>query len=258
MLVCVSMALLSRTAAGGREPLLTIARLQRECAPGTRNAVHTCIAGFVIFVSEAYNGDAAKPAKQPAARPVSRDSVCYSLCSRCRRLIGFANSAECLRRAMTVNFALACLSCRPGNTLSAIGSVIALIGFVSGCLIGFTLRRGRSERAPSLCCWAPKTRYCCCLPVYHCGKCRRRSLPAMGCRSFILSVAMGLQAVVGQMAASTIVFTTTLTRLIGGIADAIATRNQRGGRTARRQGAGYPDHQLPVGSTAAVSWPYRK
>jgi len=40
----------------------------------------------------------------------------------------------------------------------------------------------------------------------------------------ILAVAMGLQAVVGQMTTlSTIVFTTTLTRLVGGITDAIAT-----------------------------------
>lgn len=47
---------------------------------------------------------------------------------------------------------------------------------------------------------------------------------------------MGLQAVVGQIVSlSTIVFTTTLTRLIGGIADAIATRNSSGVRDIREQ-----------------------
>jgi len=44
----------------------------------------------------------------------------------------------------------------------------------------------------------------------------------------ILAVAMGLQAVVGQMIShSTIVFTTTLTRLVGGITDAIATATRQ-------------------------------
>ena len=52
----------------------------------------------------------------------------------------------------------------------------------------------------------------------------------------ILAVAMGLQAVVGQMISlSTIVFTTTLTRLIGGIADAIATRSSTGMRDIGEQ-----------------------
>ncbi len=52
----------------------------------------------------------------------------------------------------------------------------------------------------------------------------------------ILAVAMGLQAVVGQMVSlSTIVFTTTLTRLIGGVADAIATRSSTGLRDVREQ-----------------------
>jgi uncharacterized membrane protein YoaK (UPF0700 family) len=52
-------------------------------------------------------------------------------------------------------------------------------------------------------------------------------VPAMRLHIVVLAVAMGLQAVVGQMIShSTIVFTTTLTRLVGGITDAIATRDR--------------------------------
>src|ERR1700744_4123703 len=45
-----------------------------------------------------------------------------------------------------IGFAQLAYHVAKGNTLSAIGSVIALLGFVSGCLIGFSLRRGRSVR----------------------------------------------------------------------------------------------------------------
>jgi uncharacterized membrane protein YoaK (UPF0700 family) len=61
-------------------------------------------------------------------------------------------------------------------------------------------------------------------------------VPAMRLQIVILAVAMGLQAVVGQtISLSTIVFTTTLTRLLGGIADAIATRTSTGLKDVREQ-----------------------
>jgi len=55
---------------------------------------------------------------------------------------------------------------------------------------------------------------------------------------------------------STIVFHDTLTRLIGGIADAIATRNSN--RTARRQEQVTLITSYLFGRLLAVSWPYRK
>src|SRR6266850_2903838 len=61
-------------------------------------------------------------------------------------IIGFANLGGVFASAMTGNFALLAYHVAQGNTLSAIGSVTALAGFVMGCVIGFSLRRGRSER----------------------------------------------------------------------------------------------------------------
>jgi uncharacterized membrane protein YoaK (UPF0700 family) len=141
-------------------------------------------------------------------------------------IIGFAKLGGVFASAMTGNFALLAYHVAKGNTLSAIGSVIALLGFVSGCLIGFTLRRGRSERTTVSLLLGVETILLLVFAV----------MPATRLQIAVLAVAMGLQAVVGQIISlSTIVFTTTLTRLIGGIADAIATRDSTGLRDIREQ-----------------------
>lgn len=150
-------------------------------------------------------------------------------------IIGFAKLGGVFASAMTGNFALLAYHVAKGNTLSAIGSVIALLGFVSGCLIGFILRRGRTDRSTvSLLLGAETTL----LLVFALMPVVARLFPFADTRAqiVVLAVAMGLQAVVGQIISlSTIVFTTTLTRLIGGIADAIATRNSSGVRDIREQ-----------------------
>jgi uncharacterized membrane protein YoaK (UPF0700 family) len=141
-------------------------------------------------------------------------------------VIGFAKLGGVFASGMTGNLALLAYHVAKGNTLSAIGSVIALLGFVSGCLIGFTLRRGRSERTTVSLLLGAEAALLLLFPF----------VPAVRAQIAILAVAMGLQAVVGQIISlSTIVFTTTLTRLIGGIADAIATRNSSGVRDIREQ-----------------------
>jgi len=99
---------------------------------------------------------------------------------------------------------------------------------VAGCVIGFSLRRGRSERSTINLLLGTETGL---LLLFAChalwsGQPGFETGGAAGMRLQIvlLAVAMGLQAVVGQMISlSTIVFTSTLTRLVGGITDAIAT-----------------------------------
>jgi uncharacterized membrane protein YoaK (UPF0700 family) len=141
-------------------------------------------------------------------------------------IIGFAKLGGVFASAMTGNFALLAYHLAQGNTRSAIGSVVALIGFVSGCLIGFTRLRGRTARTTVSLLLGAETALLLVFPF----------VPATRVQIAILAVAMGLQAVVGQMVSlSTIVFTTTLTRLIGGIADAVVTRNSTGMRDIREQ-----------------------
>jgi uncharacterized membrane protein YoaK (UPF0700 family) len=134
-------------------------------------------------------------------------------------VIGFAKLGGVFASGMTGNLALLAYHVAKGNTLSVIDSVIALLGFVSGCLIGFTLRFRPFNRTTVSLLLGAETLLLLAFPF----------VPAVSAQIAILAVAMGLQAVVGQIISlSTIVFTTTLTRLIGGIVDAIATRNSSG------------------------------
>jgi uncharacterized membrane protein YoaK (UPF0700 family) len=136
-------------------------------------------------------------------------------------IIGFARLGGVFASAMTGNLALLAYHAARGNTYSAIGSVIALLGFAAGCVGGFTLRRGRSNRSTINLLLGTETGLLLLFAV--CAFCDSLSVHL---QIVILSVAMGLQAVVSQMISlSTIVFTTTLTRLVGTIIDAIAARS---------------------------------
>ena len=144
-------------------------------------------------------------------------------------IIGFAGLGGVFASAMTGNLALLAYHLAQGNMLSAIGSVIALAGFVTGCIIGFTLRRGRSGRTTINLLLGSETGLLLLFAVCSLWGAQAALIPAMRLQIVILAVAMGLQAVVGQMVSlSTIVFTSTLTRLVGGITDAIATRTSTG------------------------------
>ena len=144
-------------------------------------------------------------------------------------IIGFARLGGVFASAMTGNFALLAYHVAQGNMLSAIGSVIALLGFVAGCIIGFTLRRGRSQRRTINLLLGSETGLLLLFALYSLWDVQAARIPQMRLQIVILAVAMGLQAVVGQMVSlSTIVFTSTLTRLVGGITDAIATRSSTG------------------------------
>ena len=139
-------------------------------------------------------------------------------------ILGFVKLGGVFASAMTGNFALLAYHVAEGNTLSAIGSVIALAGFVAGCVIGFSLRRGRSERTTINLLLGAETALLLLFALYALAGVQTGFVSGMRLQILILAVAMGLQAVVGQMTTlSTIVFTTTLTRLVGGITDAIAT-----------------------------------
>lgn len=141
-------------------------------------------------------------------------------------IIGFASLGGVFASAMTGNLALLAYHVAQGNTRSAIGSVIALLGFVLGCVIGFRLRRGRSERTTVNLLLGSEAGLLALFAIY-CLSGLQTGVPTSRLQIVILAVAMGLQAVVGQMVSlSTIVFTTTLTRLVGSITDWISTADR--------------------------------
>ncbi|MEP6885640.1 MAG: YoaK family protein [Gammaproteobacteria bacterium] len=153
-------------------------------------------------------------------------------------IISFATLGGAFASAMTGNFALLAYYVAQSDSQAAMGSVVALIGFAVGCAVGVLLRRGRSqEQALNLllsgemglllffalyALWAPHTAYA----------------PSDHLQILLLAVAMGLQAVIGQsLSLTTIVFTQTLTKLVGTIADSIANGDVTGLKDVKIQSA---------------------
>ena len=60
-------------------------------------------------------------------------------------IISFATLGGVFASAMTGNFALLAYYVAQGDSQSAMGSVVALMGFAAGCAIGVFQRRGRSQ-----------------------------------------------------------------------------------------------------------------
>src|SRR5260370_7626390 len=60
-------------------------------------------------------------------------------------IISFATLGGVFASAMTGNFALLAYYVAQSNSQSAMGSVVALIGFAIGCAVGVLLRRGRPQ-----------------------------------------------------------------------------------------------------------------
>src|SRR5882757_10637307 len=109
-------------------------------------------------------------------------------------IIGFTKLGGVFASAMTGNFALLAYHVAEGNTLSAIGSVIALAGFVAGCVIGFSLRRGRSERTTINLLLGTETGLLLLFAWYALWSMQTQLVAGMRLQIVVLAVAMGLQA----------------------------------------------------------------
>src|SRR5579864_1327601 len=153
-------------------------------------------------------------------------------------IISFATLGGVFASAMTGNFALLAYYVAQSHLQSAMGSVVALSGFAVGCAIGVLQRRGRVQEQAlnrliageaglllffALCAmWTPHSAH---------G-------PSDHLQILLLAVAMGLQAVIGQtISLTTIVFTTTLTKLVGTIADSLANGDALGLKDVKIQSA---------------------
>jgi uncharacterized membrane protein YoaK (UPF0700 family) len=138
-------------------------------------------------------------------------------------IIGFAQLGGVFASAMTGNFALLAYHVAQGNSRSAVGSSIALAGFLLGCSGGFALHRGRPQRRTLGLLLAGEMGLLLGFAIYALPGSHPATVLAARLQILLLAVAMGLQAVIGQASSlSTIVFTTTLTRLVGGISDYFA------------------------------------
>jgi uncharacterized membrane protein YoaK (UPF0700 family) len=138
-------------------------------------------------------------------------------------IISFATLGGVFASAMTGNFALLAYYVAQGESQAAMGSVVALIGFAAGCAIGVLLRRGRGQKQGINFLIMGEGGLLLFFALYALWTPHAAHAPSDHLQILLLAIAMGLQAVVGQtISLTTIVFTTTLTNLVGAVADSIA------------------------------------
>jgi uncharacterized membrane protein YoaK (UPF0700 family) len=153
-------------------------------------------------------------------------------------IISFATLGGVFASAMTGNFALLAYYVAQSDSQSAMGSVVALIGFAVGCAVGVLLRRGRAQEQALNVLLAGEAGLLLFFALYAMWTPHIAHAPSDHLQILLLAVAMGLQAVIGQtISLTTIVFTTTLTKLVGTIADSIANGDVSGLKDVKIQGA---------------------
>jgi uncharacterized membrane protein YoaK (UPF0700 family) len=153
-------------------------------------------------------------------------------------VISFATLGGVFASAMTGNFALLAYYVAQSDSMAAIGSVVALSGFVLGCAVGVLLRRSRAQEQALNLLLIGEAALLLFFALYALWSPHVTHGPADHLQILLLAVAMGLQAVVGQtISLTTIVFTTTLTKLVATIADSIADGNLAALKDVKIQGA---------------------
>jgi uncharacterized membrane protein YoaK (UPF0700 family) len=153
-------------------------------------------------------------------------------------IISFATLGGVFASAMTGNFALLAYYVAQSDSQAAMGSVVALSGFAAGCALGVFQRRGRSQEQALGMLLAGEAGLLLFFALYAMWTPHIAHAPSDHLQILLLAVAMGLQAVIGQtISLTTIVFTTTLTKLVGTIADSIANGDMSGLKDIKIQSA---------------------
>lgn len=153
-------------------------------------------------------------------------------------VISFATLGGVFASAMTGNFALLAYYVAQSDSVSAMGSIVALVGFAIGCALGVLQRRGRAQHQSLNVLLACEAGLLLFFALYSLWTPHGAHAPSDHLRIVLLAVAMGLQAVIGQtLSLTTIVFTTTLTKLVGTIADSIANGDVSGLKDVKIQSA---------------------
>jgi uncharacterized membrane protein YoaK (UPF0700 family) len=144
-------------------------------------------------------------------------------------VISFATLGGVFASAMTGNFALLAYYVAQSDSQAAMGSIVALSGFVVGCAIGVLQRRGRHQVQALNLLLGSETALLLFFALYALWTPHVAHAPSDHLQILLLAVAMGLQAVAGQtISITTIVFTTTLTKLVSNVAASIANGDALG------------------------------
>jgi uncharacterized membrane protein YoaK (UPF0700 family) len=153
-------------------------------------------------------------------------------------VISFATLGGVFASAMTGNFALLAYYVAQSDAQSAMGSVVALSGFVLGCALGVLQRRSRAQGQALSLLLTTEAGLLLFFALYAMWTPHVAHAASDHLQILLLAVAMGVQAVIGQtISLTTIVFTTTLTKLVGTIADSLANGDALGLKDVKIQSA---------------------
>ncbi|MDP8983628.1 MAG: DUF1275 domain-containing protein [Pseudomonadota bacterium] len=153
-------------------------------------------------------------------------------------VISFATLGGVFASAMTGNFALLAYYVAQSDAPSAMGSVVALSGFVLGCALGVLQRRSRAQGQALSLLLTTEAGLLLFFALYALWSPHTAHAASDHLQILVLAVAMGVQAVIGQtISLTTIVFTTTLTKLVGTIADSLANGDALGLKDVKIQSA---------------------
>src|ERR1700722_12289834 len=153
-------------------------------------------------------------------------------------VISFATLGGVFASAMTGNFALLAYYVAQSDSQSAMGSVVALSGFVLGCALGVLQRRSRAQDQALSLLLTTEAGLLLFFALYAIWTPHVSHAPSDHLQILLLAVAMGVQAVIGQtISLTTIVFTMTLTKLVGTIADSLANGDALGLKDVKIQSA---------------------
>src|SRR5579863_2636711 len=153
-------------------------------------------------------------------------------------IISFATLGGVFASAMTGNFALLAYYVAQSDSQAAMGSVVALTGFAVGCALGVLQRRGRPQEQALDRLLIGEAGLLLFFALYAMWTPHAAHAPSDHLQILLLALAMGLQSVIGQtISLTTIVFTTTLTKLVGTIADSIANGDMSGLKDVKIQSA---------------------
>jgi uncharacterized membrane protein YoaK (UPF0700 family) len=141
-------------------------------------------------------------------------------------IISFAKLGGIFASAMTGNLALFGLYVARGSIFSALGALIALIGFIGGVSTGSLLTRDRLHQKALTILLAAQTILLFAAAILWLTLSHRSGRPSADLLILILAIAMGLQAVAGKTinlsSIPTIVFTSTLTNIVISVTDLLA------------------------------------
>jgi len=144
-------------------------------------------------------------------------------------IISFARLGGIFASAMTGNLALLALYIAKGAIFSAIGALLALLGFVSGVAIGTLLTRDRLNQKAVTILLGAQTCLLFAVAILWFVVSHRNGRPSADLLILILANAMGLQGVIGKKinlsSIPTIVFTSTLTNIVTAITENLARGN---------------------------------